>query len=131
MTMWLLQLQSTFVNSCFNYFIRSISISLSIHVKMSIYVYIYIYIYIYTKFLVHKKNLLFYIYRSSHRGCSVRKGVLACLTYRCFPANFAKFPRSLFVQNTSGRLLLKVPSSMFDRILSTHILPTITRRCSI
>ena len=26
---------------------------------------------------------------------------------RCFPANFAKFVRTPFLQNTSGRLLLK------------------------
>ena len=28
------------------------------------------------------------------------------LWYRCFPVNFAKFPRTTFLQNTSGRLLL-------------------------
>ena len=27
--------------------------------------------------------------------------------HRCFPVNFAKFLRTPFVQNTSGRLLLK------------------------
>ena len=70
--------------------------------------------------------------RSSHRRCSVRKGVLrnftkfagkhlcqslfcnkvACLRpafllkkglwYRCFPVNFAKFLRTPFLQKTSG-----------------------------
>ena len=74
--------------------------------------------------------------RSSHRRCSVRKCVLRnfakftgkhqCqslffnkvaglrpatllkkrLWHRCFPVNFAKFLRSPFLQNTSGRLLL-------------------------
>ena len=69
--------------------------------------------------------------RSSHRRCSVRKGVLRnfakstgkylcqrlflnkvaglrhrCLWHRCFPVNFAKFLRTSFLQNTSGRLLL-------------------------
>ena len=71
--------------------------------------------------------------RSSHRRCSVRKDVLrnfakftgkhlcqgllmsgpkACsfikkrLWHRCFPVNFAKFLRTPFLQNTSGRLLL-------------------------
>ena len=76
------------------------------------------------------------IIRSSDRRCSVRKGVLRnfakfrgkhlCqslvfnkvaglrpatllkkkLWYRCFPLNFAKFLRTPFLQNTSGRLLL-------------------------
>ena len=74
--------------------------------------------------------------RSIHRRCSVRKGVLGnfarftgkhlCqsvflnqvaglrpaislkkrLWHRCFPMNFAKFLKTLFLQNTSGRLLL-------------------------
>ena len=30
-------------------------------------------------------------------------GVFCC---RCFPVNFAKFVRSIFLQNTSGQLLL-------------------------
>ena len=60
--------------------------------------------------------------------CSVKKGVLKNFTkftgkhlcrasglqlyfkkrlwHRCFPANFVKFLRTLFLQNTSGRLLL-------------------------
>ena len=75
--------------------------------------------------------------RSSHRRCSVRKGVLRnfalftgkyqCqrlffnkvaglrpvtlakkrLWHRCFSANFATFLRTPFLQNTSGRLLLQ------------------------
>ena len=75
--------------------------------------------------------------RSSHPRCSVRKGVLRnfvkftrkhlChsiffnkvpglrpatllknrLWHRCFPVNFAKFLRTPFLQNTSGRLLLE------------------------
>ena len=75
--------------------------------------------------------------RSSHRRCSVRKGVLRnfakftgkhlcqrlffnkvaglrpatllkkSLWHRCFPVNFAKFLRTPFLQNTSGRLLLE------------------------
>ena len=71
--------------------------------------------------------------RSSHRRCSVRKDVLrnfakviekhlcqglfmsgpkTCtiikkrLWHRCFPGNLAKFLRTPFLQNTSGRLLL-------------------------
>ena len=75
------------------------------------------------------------INRSSHRRYSIRKGVLRnfgkftgkhlCqslfvnkvvgrpatllkkrLWHRCFPMNFAKFLRTPFLQNTSGRLLL-------------------------
>ena len=75
------------------------------------------------------------IFRSSHRRCSVRKGVFGnfakfkgkdlCqglffnkvagrpatllkkrLWHGCFPVNFAKFLRTPFLQNTSGRLLL-------------------------
>ena len=76
------------------------------------------------------------INRSSHRRCSVRKVVLRNfakftgkymyhslsfnkvsgprpatlikkrLWHRCFPVNFAKFFRTTFLQNTSGRLLL-------------------------
>ena len=76
--------------------------------------------------------------RSSHRRCSVRKGVLrnfgkftekylcqrlffnkvaglkpATLLknrfwHRCFPVSFAKFLRTPFLQNTSGQLLLSV-----------------------
>ena len=73
------------------------------------------------------------IYRSSHRRCSVRKSVLRnfakvtgiylCqelyfnkvrhaallkqrLQHRCFPLNFAKFLRTPFLHNTSGRLFL-------------------------
>ena len=75
-------------------------------------------------------------FRSSHRRCSMKKGVLKNFTkftgkhlcqslffnkvaglrstsllkkrlwYRCFPVNFAKFLRTRFFQSTSGRLLL-------------------------
>ena len=61
-------------------------------------------------------------HRSSHQRCSVRKVVLTNFTkftglrpatllkkrlwHRCFPVNFAKFLRTPFSQNTSGRLLL-------------------------
>ena len=77
------------------------------------------------------------MHRSRHQRCSVRKGVLrnfAKLTehlcqslffnkvtglrpatllkkrlwHRCFSVNFAKFPRTPFLQNTSRRLLLHV-----------------------
>ena len=92
--------------------------------------------------------MLVFMSRSSHRRCSVRKGVLRnfakftgkhlCqslffnkvaglrpttllkkrLRQRCFPVNFAKFLRTPFLQNTSGRLLLYVSvwclSSLID-----------------
>ena len=100
------------------------------------------------------------MFRSSHRRCSVKKGVLRnfakftgkhlcqrlffnkvagrpatllkkSLWHRCFPVNFAKFLRTPFLQNTSGRLLLHVvaffePSVMKEvRILDLHNSSTI------
>ena len=86
-------------------------------------------------------------FRSSHRRCSVKKGVLTnfakftgkdlCqslffnkiagrrpatflkkrLWHRCFPVNFAKFLRTSFLQNTSRCLLLT-----FERVLNTPLL---------
>ena len=56
--------------------------------------------------------------RSSQQRCSI-KGVRPVtslkkrLWHRCFPANFAKFLRTPFLQNTSGRLLLKNHSAHF------------------
>ena len=62
--------------------------------------------------------------RNSHRRCSIRKDVLRNFAkstgkhlcqrptkkgwHSCFPVNFAKFLRTSFFQNTSGRLLLEV-----------------------
>ena len=77
------------------------------------------------------------IYRSSHHGCSIQKGVLRNFTKftgkhlcqisvlinlqaspatllkkrlwrKCFPVNFVKFLRTPFLQNNSGRLLLYI-----------------------
>ena len=75
-------------------------------------------------------------YRTSHQKCSMKKGILRNFTkfkgkqlcqslfsnifaalrlenlfkkrlqHRCFPVNFAKFLRTPFLQNTSGRLIL-------------------------
>ena len=63
--------------------------------------------------------------RSSYRRCSVSKNALKNfakfagkhlsqinfikkrLWHRCFPGNFTQFLRTTFLQNTSGRLLLK------------------------
>ena len=73
--------------------------------------------------------------RSSHRMCSVRKGVLRnfakvtgkylCqspffnfikkrLWHRCLPVNFAKYSRTSFLQNTSRRLPLLRVNSVSD-----------------
>ena len=84
--------------------------------------------------------------RSSHRRCSVKKGVLRNITkftgkdlcqrlffnkvaglrpatllekslwHRCFPVNFVKFLRTFFLQNTSGQLLL----TMYVFIIRFH-----------
>ena len=50
------------------------------------------------------------LYRSSNQGCSMKKALQIYfkkgLKHRCFAVNFAKFLRTPFLQNTSGRLLL-------------------------
>ena len=43
------------------------------------------------------------------------------LWQRCFPVNFVKFLRTLFLQNTSGRLLLYVYFSSILIYLTTNI----------
>ena len=86
-----------------------------------------------------------------HWRCSVRKGVLInfakftekhlCqslffnrkillkkqLWHRCFPANFAKFLRTPFLQNTSGRLLRSVVIHDL-RVIKINFLITMDRR---
>ena len=76
------------------------------------------------------KKLKLITFRSSHWRCSVREGVLRNIPkftgkhlcqslffnkvavlrhrHRYFPVNFAKFLRTLFLANTSGRLLLLI-----------------------
>ena len=50
------------------------------------------------------------------------------LWYRCFPVNFAKFLRTPFLQNTSGRLLLLFPHKTAHNVLvKTHITHTRTQ----
>ena len=69
-----------------------------------------------------------FIVKSSQQRCSIKKGVLrdftkftgkpfcqglflnkvAGLRYKGFPVNFVKFVKTPFLQNTSGRLLLKL-----------------------
>ena len=83
------------------------------------------------------ENRVAIAFRSSHQRCSMKKGVLTNFTkfkgkhlsqslffnkaaglrpatslkkrlwHRCFPVNFAKFLTTPFLQNTSGRLLLR------------------------
>ena len=83
------------------------------------------------------REYLYILYRSSHRRCSLKKGVLGNFTkftgkhlyqshffnkvaslrpatllkkrlwHRCFPMNFAKFLKTPFLQNISRRLLLQ------------------------
>ena len=49
------------------------------------------------------------------------------LWHRCFPVNFAKFPRTPLLQNTSGRLIcvieifLSVLSQMFGSVINTPL----------
>ena len=71
------------------------------------------------------------------RSNSVRKAVLKrCsapllkerLWHRCFPVNFAKFLKILFVQNTSGRLLLWTTAS---KTSNTKYLELIKRRSKV
>ena len=87
-------------------------------------------------FVIVKQDSRYYSTRCSQRRCSVNKIILRnfpkftgkhlckCLLFnkvaglrplskrtlwhRCFPANFSKFLRTPFLQNTSGRLLLLV-----------------------
>ena len=41
---------------------------------------------------------------------------------RCFPVNFAKFPRITFLQNTSGRLLLHLIEKVYREFLNLKII---------
>ena len=98
---------------------------------------IFLFVYKYTISFLEKTKLSSR-FKSSHQRCSIKKGVLRnfikftgkylCqslflnkvaglrpatllkkrLWHRCFPANFAKFLRTPILQNTSGRLLLKI-----------------------
>ena len=113
----------------------TVLIDIYVHIYIYIiYIYIYTYTHIYTHIYIciYIRNN-----RSSHRRCSVRKVVLRnfakftgkhpCqslffdtvaglrpgtlikkrLWYRYFPVNFAKFLRTPYLQNTSGRMFLK------------------------
>ena len=84
-------------------------------------------------------------FRSRHRRCSIRKGVLRnfakftgkhlCqslllkkrLWHMCFPENFVKFLRTSFLQNTSGRLLLRFKINSTTGIFLPNILIKISK----
>ena len=78
--------------------------------------------------------------RRSHRRCSIKKDVIRNfakftgkhlkrpatllkkrLWHRCFPVNFAKFPRAPFLQNPSGRLLLAKIESFLNSELRSGV----------
>ena len=60
-----------------------------------------------TRVVLYKK-VFFEISQKSQKNTCARVSFLLKkrLWHRCFPMNFAKFPRATFFQNTSGRLLL-------------------------
>ena len=47
------------------------------------------------------------------------------LWYRCFPLNFAKFPRTPSLQNTSGRLLLESPENSTSEENEFYVVPVV------
>ena len=52
------------------------------------------------------QRVLSEILQNSQANTCVRVSLKNRLWHRCFPANFAKFPITPFLENTSGRLLL-------------------------
>ena len=95
------------------------------------------------------------IIRSSHQGCFMKKGVprnfteftgkhpcqiylfnkvaglrpatlLKRLGHKCFPTNFAKFLKTAFLQDTSGRLLLNNLLICKNSLCRTFTLPYFT-----
>ena len=75
----------------------------------------------------------FSTHKSIHQRCSIKKGALenfakftrkhlcqglffnkVLIWHKCFPVNFAKSPRTTFLQNTSGRLLLCAANSNLE-----------------
>ena len=84
-------------------------------------------------------------FRSNHRRCSVRKGNLRNFTkftgkrlcqrpasllkkrlwHKCFPVNFAKFLKTRFLQNISGRLLLYISWVMTEISWLMHESPVL------
>ena len=101
---------------------------------------------IYSNYFVEVHQVLHCV-RSSHRRCSVRKGLFRnsakltrkrlCqslglatllkgrLCYRCFPGSFAKFLRTPFLENISGRMLLLRDFNFQTFSIIDFVLPTI------
>ena len=44
------------------------------------------------------------------------------LWYRCFPVNFVKFPRTPYLQNASGRLLLEILKTITQQNTATQLM---------
>ena len=70
---------------------------------------------------------------SDHRPATLLK---KRLWHRYFPVNFAKFHRTTFLQNTSGRLflnqhLIKVSKLLVFAMFSFFITEAVTQRCSV
>ena len=55
--------------------------------------------------------------RISQQRCSLKKVLEKRLWHRCFPMNFAKFLKTLFLQNTCGGLFLYFLNSAFHRTI--------------
>ena len=58
-----------------------------------------------------------YFCRSYRRKTGRRTFSPPHLWHKCFPVNFEKFVRTPFLQNTSGRLLLKMDFSLIINLL--------------
>ena len=70
--------------------------------------------------LIVSALLLSQAYRSSHRRCSVARGVIKKrLWQRCFPVNFAKFLRTPFVTKKLWTTASE-PNSMKDLLCKTE-----------
>ena len=63
-----------------------------------------------------QKGVLEILQNSQENTCARVKR----LWHRCFPVNFVKFVRTPFLQNTSGRLLLKVEGKIRLRREQAH-----------
>ena len=49
-----------------------------------------------------------------------------CFWHRCFPVNFVTFLRILYLQNTSGRLLMKIWNNFWRSLFSMKLLSSAT-----
>ena len=61
---------------------------------------------------------------SSQENTCARVSLKKRLWHRCFPVNFAKFLKTPFSQNTSGRLLLKFNSFTLQPVFERVVLLT-------